>query len=67
FGGMALAETVFAYPGIGTAATAAATNAVPLLLGIAVCSAIFVFVGNLIANLLYGVFDPRIREGEQRG
>lgn len=68
FGGMALAETVFAYPGIGTAATAAATNAdVPLLLGIAVFSAMFVFAGNLIANLLYGVFDPRIREGEQRG
>lgn len=65
FGGMALAETVFAYPGIGTATTAAALNAdVPLLLGIAVFSALFVFTGNLIANLLYGIFDPRIREGE---
>lgn len=65
FGGMALAETVFAYPGIGNAITSAAMNAdVPLLLGIAVFSAVFVFVGNLIANFLYGVFDPRIREGE---
>ncbi|MDD7389470.1 MAG: ABC transporter permease [Lachnospiraceae bacterium] len=64
FGGMALAENVFAYPGIGTATTAAAMNAdVPLLLGISVFSALFVFAGNLIANLLYGVFDPRIREG----
>ena len=64
FGGMALAENVFAYPGIGTATTAAAMNAdVPLLLGISLFSAIFVFSGNLIANLLYGVFDPRIREG----
>lgn len=63
FGGMALAENVFAYPGIGTATTAAALNAdVPLLLGIAVFSALFVFTGNLIANLLYGIFDPRIRE-----
>ena len=68
FGGMALAETVFAYPGIGNATTAAAVNAdVPLLLGIAIFSALFVFAGNLIANLLYGVFDPRIREGEKRG
>ena len=68
FGGMALAETVFAYPGIGNATTAAAMNAdVPLLLGIAIFSALFVFTGNLIANLLYGVFDPRIREGEKRG
>lgn len=65
FGGMALAENVFSYPGIGTATTAAAMNAdVPLLLGIALFSAIFVFAGNLIANVLYGVFDPRIKEAE---
>ena len=64
FGGMALAENVFSYPGIGTATTAAALNGdVPLLLGIALCSALFVFAGNLIANILYGVFDPRIKEG----
>ena len=66
FGGMALAENVLSYPGIGTATTAAALNAdVPLLLGIALCSAMFVFAGNLMANILYGVFDPRIREGEE--
>lgn len=64
FGGMALAENVFSYPGLGTATTAAAMNAdVPLLLGISLFSALFVFAGNLIANVLYGVFDPRIREG----
>lgn len=68
FGGMALAENVFSYPGIGTATTAAAMNAdVPLLLGIALCSALFVFTGNLIANILYGIFDPRIREGGHNG
>lgn len=66
FGGMALAENIFAYPGIGTATTAAALNGdAPLLMGIALLSALFVFAGNLIANLLYGVFDPRIREGEE--
>jgi len=65
FGGMALAENVFAYPGIGTATTAAAMNGdAPLLMGIALISALFVFSGNLIANLLYGVCDPRIREKE---
>ena len=67
FGGMALAENVFAYPGIGTATTAAALNGdAPLLLGIALISAIFVFSGNLIANILYGVCDPRIRESEAK-
>jgi len=64
FGGMALAETVFSYPGIGTATTAAALNGdVPLLLGIALISALFVFTGNLAANILYGVVDPRLKEG----
>lgn len=65
FGGMALAETVFSYPGIGTAATEAALNGdVPLLLGVTLISALFVFTGNLIANILYGVVDPRLKEGE---
>ena len=63
FGGIALAETVFSYPGLGTATTAAGLNGdVPLLLGIAIFSTIFVFAGNLIANILYGILDPRIRE-----
>lgn len=65
FGGMALAETVFSYPGIGTATTAAALNGdVPLLLGIVIFSALFVFSGNLIANILYGVLDPRVKESK---
>lgn len=68
FGGINLAETVFSYPGLGSATTAAGLNAdVPLLLGIAIFSAVFVFTGNLIANLLYGVLDPRIREEENYG
>lgn len=63
FGGMALAETVFSYPGLGSATTAAGVKGdVPLLLGIAIFSAIFVFVGNMTANILYSVLDPRVRE-----
>lgn len=64
FGGIALAESVFSYPGLGSAVTSAGLSAdVPLLLGIAVFSAIFVFVGNLCANILYTILDPRIQEG----
>ncbi len=60
FGGIALAETVFSYPGIGSALTEAGLGGdVPLLLGIAVCSAVFVFAGNLAANILYTVLEPR--------
>lgn len=62
FGGSVIAENVFSYPGLGSAAAAAGLNSdVPLLLGITLFSTLFVAVGNLIANLLYGVVDPRIR------
>lgn len=67
FGGIALAETVFSYPGLGSAVTAAATNGdAPLLIGIAMSSALFVFAGNFIANVLYGIVDPRLKEGGYR-
>ena len=66
FGGSVLAENVFSYPGLGSAVSAAGLNSdVPLLLGVTLFSALFVCVGNMIANLLYGVVDPQIREVEQ--
>lgn len=65
FGGSVLAENVFSYPGLGSAVSAAGLNSdVPLLLGITLFSAFFVFLGNFIANIIYGVVDPRI--GEER-
>ena len=64
FGGSVLVEQVFSYPGLGQAAvTAGLGSDVELLAGIAVISAALVFCGNLIANVLYGVVDPRIRKG----
>lgn len=64
FGGAILAETVFSYPGLGSTVTVAGLRGdLPLLLGIAIFSAVFIFVGNLIANILYGIVDPRLREG----
>ena len=65
FGGSVLVEQVFSYPGLGQAAvTAGLGGDAALLCGIAVVSAALVFAGNLIANVLYGVVDPRIRRGE---
>ncbi len=61
FGGSVLVETVFSYPGLGQAAvTAGLGGDVALLAGISLVSAALVFVGNLIANILYGVVDPRM-------
>lgn len=66
-GGSVLVEQVFSYPGLGQAAvTAGLGSDVPLLLGITVVTAVIVFSGNLAANVLYGVVDPRIREGVAR-
>lgn len=68
FGGSVLVEQVFSYPGLGQAAvTAGLGNDVTLLLGISVITAAFVFGGNLIANILYGIIDPRIRRGQGIG
>ena len=64
FGGSVLAETVFSYPGLGAAASAAGMGSdIPLLLGITLFSTLFVFVGNMQANIIYGIVDPQIREG----
>ena len=64
FGGSVLAENVFSYPGLGAATSAAALQSdVPLLLGITLFSTLFVFTGNMLANILYGIIDPQIREG----
>lgn len=62
FGGSVLAETVFSYPGLGSTLTAAALGGdVPLLLGIVLLASIFVFTGNLIADLINAAIDPRVR------
>ena len=62
FGGSVLVEQVFSYPGLGQAAvTAGLGSDVPLLMGITVITAALVFGGNTIANILYGLIDPRMR------
>ncbi|WP_134704142.1 ABC transporter permease [Ammoniphilus sp. YIM 78166] len=64
FGGAVLAEQVFSYPGLGQATVEAGLRGdVPLLLGLVIFSALFVFVGNFLADLIYRIVDPRIREG----
>ena len=63
-GGSVLVEQVFSYPGIGQAAVAAGLGSdMPLLMAITIVTALFVFGGNMTANILYGLVDPRIRRG----
>lgn len=64
FAGTIFAEQVFSYPGIGQATVDAGIKGdLPLLMGIVIISLLFVYVGNLIADILYKIIDPRIKEG----
>jgi peptide/nickel transport system permease protein len=62
FGGALVTETIFAWPGIGRL-TLQATNSLdyPVLMMILLIAALLVVVGNLIADLLYVILDPRVR------
>jgi len=62
-GGSILIESVFGWPGLGNLTRQAAIAVdIPLLLAIVLVGAVLVVLGNLIADLLYRVIDPRIRE-----
>ena len=62
--GAVLTESVFGVPGIGRlAVNGIETRDMPLLQGTVVFTTILIIIGNLIADLLYNVLDPRIREG----
>lgn len=60
--GAVVVEYVFNYPGMGLLFfQAALDDDFPVLLGVTVVVAIATVVGNLIADVLYAVIDPRIR------
>ena len=62
--GAVLTESVFGIPGIGRlAVNAIESRDMPLLQGTVIFTTILVIIGNLVADLLYSVLDPRIREG----
>ena len=64
FGGAVFVEQVFSYPGLGGAVVQAGLRGdVPLLMGITIISVLFIYTGNLAADLLYRQIDPRIKEG----
>lgn len=61
-GGVIITETVFDYPGIGSAAAAAAAQLdVITVLGFALFNGFILIVANLVVDVLYGVVDPRVR------
>ena len=62
FGGSVLAEQVFSYPGLGSTLTQAGLKGdSPLLLAIVIIGSIFVFMGNMVADILNGILNPNLR------
>jgi peptide/nickel transport system permease protein len=61
-GGTVFVERVFSWPGMGyTAVNAIASRDYPLVMASVVVGAVMVAIGNLIADIAYGLADPRGR------
>jgi peptide/nickel transport system permease protein len=64
FSGAVVIETVFAWPGMGKLMVDAIFQRdYPVVMAATFVFALVVVLGNLLADLLYGVVDPRIRHG----
>lgn len=64
-GGLVVVETLFKYPGIGSLLHFAATNKdLPLLVGCVIAVTGVFALGNLAADLLHAVLDPRLRHAD---
>jgi peptide/nickel transport system permease protein len=61
-GGAAITETIFSWPGLGfMAVQSVGTNDYPVVLAIVMIGGAMVILGNLVADVLYGLVDPRIK------
>jgi peptide/nickel transport system permease protein len=60
--GAAVTETIFSWPGLGfLGVQAVTTRDYPTVLAFVMMGGIMVIVGNLVADILYALVDPRIK------
>jgi peptide/nickel transport system permease protein len=60
--GAVITEAVFSIPGVGRiTVNAISSRDMPLLQGAVLFATVLVILGNLVADILYSVLDPRIR------
>ena len=65
FSGTVVIETVFAWPGMGKLMVDSIFQRdTPVVLAAAFLFALLVIVGNLVADILHALLDPRIRSGK---
>jgi peptide/nickel transport system permease protein len=66
FAGALFVETIFAWPGLGNFFYFSTVNRdYAVMMGIVVFIAVFVIIGNLIADVTYSYLDPRVRYGKR--
>lgn len=62
--GAVVVETVFAWPGVGRLLVVAVSQRdLAVVQGLVLVIAVTMILANLLVDLLYGLLDPRIREG----
>jgi peptide/nickel transport system permease protein len=65
--GSVIVETVLGWPGVGQLSVVAVRSRdVPLLMGVVLAASLAVLVGNLVADLLLRLNDPRVGAAERR-
>ncbi|MCW1920730.1 ABC transporter permease [Rhodobacter sp. KR11] len=61
-GGIVVVESVFGWPGIGQLAWQAIQRVdIPIIMGVTLVSALAIVLGNLLADLIAPLIDPRIK------
>lgn len=61
-GGAIITETIFTYPGIGMLFIDSVNSRdYPIIMSLTMVFSLLTLLGNLVADILYGVVDPRIR------
>jgi peptide/nickel transport system permease protein len=61
-GGAVVVESVFGWPGIGQLAWQATQQVdIPIIMGVTLVAAVAIILGNLLADLVAPMIDPRIQ------
>lgn len=62
--GSFIIESIFGWPGMGTLGMSAINSRdYPMIMGFTMLSCIILILGNFVADLLYGIADPRVKQG----
>lgn len=66
-GGAVVTEQIFSWPGIGSLMVLSINNRdYPTIMGLTVVISVFVLLGNIVVDIVYGLLDPRIRYDGER-